>query len=369
MSYANNYKKYSTYAELRNLMRDELDLYQEDPAEQFITTNEMIGYYNDAILDARSEILAIYEDYFLTWNYLALVTGQDEIKLPLDIWADKIRGITYEDGSIRFTIPRVKNYNKLEKIIWGEYPPNATNAPNYVYYTKDSTPGEERLVFMPAAQITTTDQLLPNPYTPVKCWYLRQCNRIPRLAEYAYPKRYYGPSVFTGSNVVTIASDLWAQCQTGQGIKFSADSATYIPAELSLETAYYMIKQATTGQVKLATSKANALAGTVITISAPAANNVVSVLLEANQNLIDNTVVDLPEFSNFVQAWVRVRVLGKQRDATGLDIAKDLLEQARKQLNDSLSNKIPDDDDLLEGDFSHYSDSSSWLPGSGSNFQ
>lgn len=362
MSYANDDKKFSTYAELRDLLKDELDLYEEDPAEEFVTRNELISYYNDGILDARAEILNVYEDYFLTSRALTVVANNPEIDLPKNIWADKIRAILYQDGAIRYPIKRIKNYNKFDKIMWGSYAQN--NDPWYAYYIKDSTPGEQRLVFLPTPQFSTTDALLPNPFQPVLCWYLRQCNRIPLFGEYAFRQRANQITSFPGADIMIIPADLWVQVQTGGGIKITmVTTGGVLPTGIvTTGAAMYIVKQGTSGQIKLATTKQNALANTTVTIGS-CTDAVINFTFEANQNLIDNTVVDLPEFSNFLQAWVRVRVCVKQKDPDGIQNAKDLLSQAREQMVSSLTQKVPDDDNLLEGDFSFYEDSSGWLPG------
>lgn len=362
MSYVNDDKKYSTYSELRTLIQTELDLLESDPAEEFITVNEMIGYYNDAILDARSEILNIYEDYFLSWAYLDVVQGTEEVRFPPNIWGNKIRAIQYNDGSIRYTITRIKNYNKFAKIQDANYLPN--NDPWYNYWVKNDQPGRERIVLVPPPTFSTVDNLLPNSFTPVRCWFLRQCNRVPTLGEYAFRQKATSASTFAGSDQVTVDGDIWDQLQVGQGMKFAADQAAYLPAEIAAGTVYYIIKGSTRGFVKLASSKVNAIAGTFLTLSTPVTMNLVYFTFEANKNLIDNLVIDLPEFSNFIQAWVRCRILMKLKDSSITD-AKLMLEQARKQMVDSLTQKEPDDDTVLEGDFSHYMDSSVYWPTNG----
>jgi hypothetical protein len=366
MSFINDEKKYNTYAEMRNQVAAEMDLFEQDPAEEFVQSDEMIGYYNDALLDCYSEIMNIYEDYFLTWAYLAIRAGDKEVRLPYNVWASKIRGIVYEDGAVRYTISRIRNYHKFEKIMWGEYAQN--NNPWFSYYEKNAVPGQERLIFLPTPQFSTVDELFgSSAYNPVKCWYLRQCNRIPVLGEYAYRQRALSSATFIASDIVVIAdSDIWKSATTGQGIKFSADAAANLPAEVVSETVYYIVKQSTAGQIKLATTKANALAGTTMTLTAPVTPAaVIQFRVEANQTLIDNTIVDIPEFANFVQAWVRVRVYDKLKDP-GLAAATKLLEQAREQMVSSLTQKIPDDDDEIEGDFSSYNEQSGgFWPGGG----
>jgi hypothetical protein len=367
MSLVNDDKKISTYAELRDRVATEMDLFEQDPAEEFITKEEMIGYFNDAILDARSEILNIYEDYFLTWDYLAIKAGDSEIKLPRNVWANKIRAILYELGAVRYTINRIRNYNKFEKIMWGEYAQN--NTPWFSYYIKNSVPGKERLVFLPTPQLTTVDPVWgPSlQFTPVKCWYLRQCNRIPILGELSFRQKALASGIFIGTDQVNMMNpeeSLGLNCQAGQGVVFTADEPTNLPAEITSGKMYYLVAF-TPGIWKLATTKELALAGTSISLSAVSVNAPVEYQVEATQVLIDGVIVDIPEFENFILAWVRVRVYDKLKDP-GIEAATKLLEQVRKQMVDSLTNKVPDDDDEVEGDFSSYNDQAGgFFPGGG----
>lgn len=363
MSISNDDKKLWLYSELRDEVKEEMDLFEEDPAEEFVTASEMIGYYNDAILDARAEILNVYEDYFLDWEYLYCSAGDPEVELPPNVWANKIRAVTYTEGALRYKVARIKNYHKFEKIMWGEYPVNNTDF--YSYYLMNSRPGRERIIFVPTPQFSTVDENLPGAFTPLKCWFLRQPNRIPVLLEWCCRVKSTSSAVFSVADEATIQSDLWDLAETGQAIKFTASSANNLPVELTSGTTYYLVKTGTSGQVSIATTKANALAGTTLTLTAPVANGVVQTYLQANQNIIDNTPVDLPEFVNFIQAWVRVRVYDKLKDPVGMASAEKMLLQAKTQMVDSLTQRVPDDDDTISGDFSHYDESSSFYPGRG----
>jgi len=88
---------------LADLQR-ELDLQDET----FITPNEFLSYFNRGIDEVESAIHTIYEDYFLTKAPLTLVSGQRDYDLPADIYAQKIRGIFYNDGnSKQYEIRRI----------------------------------------------------------------------------------------------------------------------------------------------------------------------------------------------------------------------------------------------------------------------
>lgn len=107
--------KYWTFTEVKDKVRRDLGLEQEE----FVTNTELMGYVNDAIDEAEAEILTLYEDYFLAKPfYLDIVAGQKEYVLPEDIYASKIRGIVYKDGTDIYQInkfrPREDHWEYVE---------------------------------------------------------------------------------------------------------------------------------------------------------------------------------------------------------------------------------------------------------------
>ena len=107
--------KYWTFNEVKDKVRRDLGLEQEE----FVTNDEMKGYVNAAIDEAEAEILTIYEDYFLAKPYkIDIVSGQKEYVLPDDIYASKIRGVVYKDGTdiyqVRKFRPREDHWEYVE---------------------------------------------------------------------------------------------------------------------------------------------------------------------------------------------------------------------------------------------------------------
>jgi hypothetical protein len=99
-----------TYLELKTNLQQELDI--ED--ETFITSNELLNYFNEAIDMVESTIHTIYEDYFLDSQTMSLVSGTSLYDLPATIYAQKIRNITYNDNSTRyFEIRRIKQLKNI----------------------------------------------------------------------------------------------------------------------------------------------------------------------------------------------------------------------------------------------------------------
>lgn len=153
-----------TYSDIRDKILRELDL--ED--EVFISEDEILGYYNDAVDDAEAEILGIYEDYFLTSEVLALELGTSGYSLPTDIYANKIRRLIYDNGSGQiYEIPRIRDWKKfLKKAIGDRYD---TGGLDYQYMLQNvSADTGVQLLLVPPSKETSEDS--------VRIWYIRNAN-------------------------------------------------------------------------------------------------------------------------------------------------------------------------------------------------
>lgn len=78
-------------------------------------------------------------------------------------------------------------------------------------------------------------------------------------------------------------------------------------------------------------------------------------LRNANRLYTDTDICDIPEFVNFVIAFMKVKIYQKEGNP-GLDEATQKLEQQRQQMISSLQSRIPDADNTLEMDTSYYED-------------
>lgn len=156
--------RYWTYSEIKAKVKRDLDLGAD---ETFVTTDEMLGYYNEAVDFAEAIIHTLYEDYFLASSTLSLVKGTSEYSLPTDIYANKIRSVIYSDGQKIYPIRRIKDWKRFEQAAWNQ---TVTSPEDYVYILKNqSAASGVKLVLLPAAQETTS--------TKVTIWYLRNANR------------------------------------------------------------------------------------------------------------------------------------------------------------------------------------------------
>lgn len=157
-----------TFAEVNQKVRADLDMQEED----FVTPDEMVGYVNEAIHEAESEILKISEDYFLKSAPLTFVLGQDLYDLPADIYGQKIRGIIYSNGSIQYSIRRIRGMNKFDVLTMiQQYGIND----DYMYFLINATAGvQNKILIAPTSRDV-------GPFATM--WYIRSAGRIQTAAE------------------------------------------------------------------------------------------------------------------------------------------------------------------------------------------
>lgn len=156
--------KFWTWTEVWAKIKSELDIDDED---DFIDETEAISYANDAIDEAEAEICTIYEDYFLTRGEITLVQGQDSYDLPTTIYAHKIRGIVYYNGSDIYQVKRIRDWKKFLEYRLARY--NQTNTEEYYFFIGNTTPGSPKIIFSPPAY--EDGQLM-------EIWHIRQANRL-----------------------------------------------------------------------------------------------------------------------------------------------------------------------------------------------
>lgn len=156
-----------TYGELKEKVENDLDLIDE----LFITPNELLSYFNEAIDQAEAEIhkLGCENEYFLSAMNMPLVYGQSEYALPENIYANKIRRIVYSHNNRIYPIERFRGSKMFEQIADTLSDPGSD--PWYKYIIKnDSAATGPKIVLFPAAQETNS--------AAVTIWYIRNANRL-----------------------------------------------------------------------------------------------------------------------------------------------------------------------------------------------
>lgn len=154
--------KYWTWAQIKSKIDDDLDLENE----VFIDDAELLSIANEAIDEAEAEINSTHEDYFLTKSSLTLVSGTDSYSLPTNIYANKIRRVTYRNGANVYTLTRLKDWHKFENY---EIERVTSSSTEYSYFILNTTPGSPQILLTPPANEN-------GAYVTI--WFKRQANRL-----------------------------------------------------------------------------------------------------------------------------------------------------------------------------------------------
>jgi len=175
--------EFYTWAQMWSVIQNgELDLEEET----FVDKDEAREWANQAINEAEALIMSMNEDYFLAQRSpnLSLVLGADEIALPTDIYAGKVRALVYTNGTRVYELMRIREWHKFLKFRLSRI--NPTNVDYYRYFIVNSVAGAPKIKLSPPAQESGA---------LVECWYIRNANRllddtsicdIPEFVQYVY---------------------------------------------------------------------------------------------------------------------------------------------------------------------------------------
>lgn len=156
-----------TYQEVRDKVLADNDLQNET----FVLPDEMVGYCNDGIEWIEAQIHKISEDYYLTRTTLSMVSGAEDVSLPANCYAAKIRGLTYVNGSIIYPVTKIRGEHEF-------YDLELTNQ-------YQSTIEYRFLIRNDSAALGFVIELVPPARESgayLKCRYLRGASRVPTIA-------------------------------------------------------------------------------------------------------------------------------------------------------------------------------------------
>lgn len=366
-----------TYLEASNKVL--IDLKLQD--ETFITPVELVGYFNEAVEAAQSEIntLTMAPDYFLSSSWVNVQQGQDIFPLPGNIYADKVRNLIYQNGAIIYAIPKMRKRYEFENIA---YIQQYGASDDYQYELVNHAAGQIRINMFPASRETAVlPPPLPYPesadpiagiFTPVRIWYTRTSQRLPiptydnvqgeklpreslvpasidialdTISTVCGSYRNDGVTEYVPGGVYYVTGDILYLASTG-----------VLPAPLVRGTPYYVIATGVPGVIQLATTLANALANVPIDLTTQGTGyHQVSVV--TTQNILNNLYIDIPQFAMFVNQWVKCRCLSAEPDPRLADESI-VLKELQEKMVSTLATMIADMEDQVEMDFSTYQEMS-----------
>lgn len=149
--------EYVTYATAKAKVERELDIQDED----FVDDDELMGYFNDAIDKAEAIIQTLFEDYFLTSDYVDMTETESSCAMPTNIYASKIRKVVWRNGNEIYEVVPIK----IEEIDLVE----TQDDYRYLLENDSAAAGVEFVLYPPARETTATK---------MRRWYIRNANRI-----------------------------------------------------------------------------------------------------------------------------------------------------------------------------------------------
>lgn len=156
-----------TLDEIQTKIKQDLDI----EAEDFVVPTELLAIINEGIDECEANIhrLGREDDYFLTKAYIPVVQGTQQYSLPDDIYANKIRGMVYSEGSTIYEVNRVRGMHKFELMERILQYSSSTDYYRYIILNENTANGY-KIEFYPAPR-QTGSQLF-------KMWYIRNANRL-----------------------------------------------------------------------------------------------------------------------------------------------------------------------------------------------
>jgi hypothetical protein len=146
-----------TYSDAKEHVEESLDI----AGENVIDDTEMMRLFNAAINEAENTIHGLFQDYFLTSDYVSLVSGTASYAMPSDIFANKLRVVTWLDGTESYEVRRIKIRDIVGVLDGDDYQYNVENA---------SSITGTRFVVYPTPNETTS--------TKMRRWYVRNSTPV-----------------------------------------------------------------------------------------------------------------------------------------------------------------------------------------------
>ena len=291
-----------TLAEIRDLVLRPIDMQDET----FMPTVELNLHINSGIRQAESEIIGIYENYFLERYSLPLLQGVGIYDLPPDIFAAKIVRITYDNGSEKYRIDRNRDLDLIPFINdtdWYSY--TILNYNNALIGTAISgyVVGTKTISFSSPHYLTFGDKI--NVYDATGT--LRGTDFVALIPN--------ATALTLKDGIATcIATDL---CRKSQGMKIKL---------------YPISRENSTTAV------------------------VIHYIRKSKQLVSDRDTCDIPDFHDFVVLYARYECLKKEIGNPLLQIVKAELEAERALMVTTLTAMVPDSDNEIQPDMRFYQD-------------
>jgi hypothetical protein len=293
-----------TYSQLKLFVQNKLDIRDED----FIDDAELLEYTEEALKYCEAEIhkLNIEDQYFVSHAVVPMVVSKFDYDLPSNIYGNKVLKAVYSNGTFTTPLKRVRDSRRFERVedvrkygvvTSGEY--------GFMLVNNDIRSGTKLRLYPTPTEASTVVSVTGDVAATSVVSSMSSTSGI-------------APGWFvTGSNI-----------PTGTLVQ-SVDSAT---------------------QVTLSATGLGVSAGATLTFTEPKLQ--IWFIRNVAIPTVETDTIDFPEFWHFVAQHVIVNCLKKEVGNSRIGVEMQTLEEYRKQMLETLSNMVPDQDDLIEQDLS-----------------
>jgi hypothetical protein len=312
---------YYTWGEIWQTFQDsEVDLELED----FVDKDEAREWANEAIDEIEAEILTLYEDYFLTLEELDFNVGQDEVPLPENIYAMKIRAIWYKGGQTS-SFAQVTSVADAALGVLGVADGSLFSVGQRLLLKLGSEPSVAYYVTAAGAtDVTLSDTFGGSPVdlslmTTAGLFYTTQ----------------------------TASSDYYEMVRIRDWRKFREYRNSREADQDTLDYRYFIVNRTVGSPVIKVTP--------VVRLTAVGAAEI-WYIRNANRLFVDDDICDIPEAVRFIYDHLKVRTYMKEQHPA-LQLAVAAREGTKQRIIETLAAMVPDAANEIEMDTTHYEDS------------
>lgn len=295
--------EYKTFEELKDEVFADLNL----EGNLFISETEFYRIANRAIdyCEARIHKYRCEDTYFEACGPIALVSGVQDYGLPSDIYANKIKKIVCQKSDWIYEVTRLKGLARYLKAAYTDQNLSSTQAYQYMVINNAPTLGP-RMRFFPRPQETTTI--------------------VSTTATWA-----------TGGTTMVVASATGisaGQFLTGTGIPKNCRVVNIVGTTVTFDSA--------------ATA-----AGSDAAVSFTEDDYLIYYIRNANKVSASTDLIDIPEFYQTIVQFCKVECLKKELGNPRLAEEDKLLSDMKIQMDETLAEMTPDEDNKVEVDNSY----------------
>jgi len=290
--------EYKTYGELKLRAQERIDT--ED--ETFIVPNELLRYCQEAVdmCEARIHDMGIADKYFETVAPLVLKSGYSDYQLPANIYANKILRIIWNRSNDIYEIKRLTREKRYtDSVLIDRY--STPDLLTYRIYNND--PSVKPVIRMTPRPTFTTPQVVRNVATTIS------------------------------SNLLVVDVDVAGisvgNFVSGDGIP----NGTIVEAISGLNV--YLSANCTATEA-------------VVSATFTSPDVLIFYVRNANNPVDDDSIIDVPEFYNYIVQYMVVESLKKDVGNPRIEQEMIKLDWLEEQMITTLSAMIEDQEDKIE---------------------